>query len=261
MDGLAATCAQKGGKLISNPDDIQSACFNWCSPQSVTAFVKQLRALNITKLAEDEKKEYLDIVGRYEDILERLLMYIGNEKPKFEYLQVVVTQERPDIYETLCKEIDIETPTKIYADISDLQTLVRDRKQMLGSKRREQLFQLLVIGGTGICLVIASILNARFALNGPCNATSLIVPIVASAFAMFSGPNGFKMIFELILNGAEHAELNLIDSNLATLEKHLSDVREKCEELNQANKSFSYDLRFENFKVEGERMECTKEGK
>ncbi|KAG0241077.1 hypothetical protein BGW41_006414, partial [Actinomortierella wolfii] len=58
------------------------------SAASVTSFVKKLREVDISGLMVPEKDEYLDIVGRYEDILERLLTYIGNEKPKFEYLQV-----------------------------------------------------------------------------------------------------------------------------------------------------------------------------
>ncbi|KAG9062145.1 hypothetical protein KI688_006477 [Linnemannia hyalina] len=195
------------------------------SAASVTAFVKQLRGLNITKLAEHEKKEYLDIVGRYEDILERLLMYIGNEKSRFEYLQEAVTQEAPDIYETLCKEMDIETPTKIYADISNLQKLVRDRKQALGSKRRDKALRLVIMGSAGICLVIASITTALISLASAGAATPLIVPIITTAFAIFSGFGGFKILFDLIQNGTEHTKLSLIDNNLATLEKHLSDVR------------------------------------
>ncbi|KAF9277484.1 hypothetical protein BGZ74_003323 [Mortierella antarctica] len=220
------------------------------SAASVTAFVKQLRGLNITKLAEHEKKEYLDIVGRYEDILERLLMYIGNEKPRFEYLQEAVTQKEPDIYETLCKEMDIETPTKIYADISNLQKLVRDRKQALGSKRRDKVLRLVVMGGAGICLVIASITTALISLASAGAATPLIVPIITTAFAIFSGFGGFKILFDLIQNGTEHTKLSLIDKNLVTLEKHLSDVRERCDELKQANTTFGYDRRFKKFGVE-----------
>ncbi|KAF9370414.1 hypothetical protein CPB97_002753 [Podila verticillata] len=219
------------------------------SAASVTAFVKQLRGLNITKLAEPEKEEYLGIVGRYEDILERLLMYVGNEKPKFEYLQVAVTQERPDIYETLCNEIDIETPTKIYADISSLQKLVKDRKQKLGSKHRDKALRLVVMGGAGICLVIASIATAAIALTSLGAATPLIVPIITTAFTIFSGLGGFKMLFDIIQNGTEHTKLTLIDNNLATLEKHLSDVQERCHELKQASQTFGNDLRFKNFKV------------
>lgn len=35
MDKLAATCAQKGGELISNPGDIKSSCLNRCDPKSL----------------------------------------------------------------------------------------------------------------------------------------------------------------------------------------------------------------------------------
>ncbi|KAK3816989.1 MAG: hypothetical protein J3R72DRAFT_427363 [Linnemannia gamsii] len=219
------------------------------STASVTAFVKQLRRFNITKLAEHEKAEYLDIVGRYENILERLLTYICNEKPRFEYLQVAVTQAKLDIYETLCNEIDIKTPTEIYADISDLQKLVKNRKQTLGSKRRDKMLRLVVVGGAGVCLVVASVVTALITLASAGGATPLIVPIITTAFAIFSGLGGFKLLFDLIQNGAEHTKLTLIDDNLATLEKHLGDVRERCDELKNANMAFSNDLRFKNFDV------------
>ncbi|KAF9993166.1 hypothetical protein BGZ79_002191, partial [Entomortierella chlamydospora] len=219
------------------------------SAVSVTAFVKQLRSLNITKLAEHEKKEYLDIVGQYEDILESLLTYIGNEKPKFEYLQVAVAQARPDIYETLCSEIDIETPNKIYADISNLQKVVKDRKQALGTKRRDKVLRLVVMGGAGVCLLVASITTALITLASAGAATPLIVPIITTAFTIFSGLGGFKLILDIIQNGTENAKLTVIDNNLATLEKHLGDVRVKCDELKNANRLFSFDMRTKNFNV------------
>ncbi|KAG0242161.1 hypothetical protein BGW41_004784 [Actinomortierella wolfii] len=219
------------------------------SAARVTAFVKQLRKLNIDKLAEPEKEEYLDIVGRYENILERLLMYIGDEKPKFEYLQIAVTQEKSEIYEALCNEIDIETPTNIYNDISKLQKLVKDRKQKLGSKRRDKVLRLVLMGGTGVCLVIASIVTAVLTLASAGAAAPLIVPIITTGFTIFSAIGGFRLLFDLIQNGVEHAKLTIIDNHLATLEKHLSDVRERCDELKQANTTFGFDRRFKNFIV------------
>ncbi|KAF9170376.1 hypothetical protein BGX21_004936 [Mortierella sp. AD011] len=219
------------------------------SAVSVTAFVRQLRSLNITKLAEHEKKEYLDIVGRYEYILESLLKYIGNEKPKFEYLQVAVTQARPDIYETLCSRIDIETPKKIYDDVSNLQKLVKDRKQALGTKRRDKVLRLVVMGGAGVCLLIASIATALITLASAGGGAPLIVPIITTAFTIFSGLGGFKLILDIIQSGAENVKLTIIDKNLATLEKHLGDVRKKCDELKEANNSFKLDMEFKNFDV------------
>ncbi|KAG0012425.1 hypothetical protein BGZ80_011753 [Entomortierella chlamydospora] len=186
------------------------------SAVSVTAFVKQLRSLNITKLAEHEKKEYLDIVGQYEDILESLLTYIGNEKPKFEYLQVAV---------------------------------VKDRKQALGTKRRDKVLRLVVMGGAGVCLLVASITTALITLASAGAATPLIVPIITTAFTIFSGLGGFKLILDIIQHGTENAKLTVIDNNLATLEKHLGDVRVKCDELKNANRLFSFDMRTKNFNV------------
>ncbi|KAF9557354.1 hypothetical protein EC968_007690 [Mortierella alpina] len=219
------------------------------SAASVTAFVKQLRGLNITQLAEPEKAEYLEIVGQYENILDRLLMYICDEKPKFEYLQEVVTHKDPEIYEKLCNDIDTKTPTHIYDDIIKLQRLVKDRKQRIGSKRRDQLLRLVVMGGAGIALVIASIMTALITLASAGATTPLIVPIITTGFAIFSGFGGFRILFDLIQNGTEHAKLTLIDKNLATLENHLSDVRDKCDELRQANTKFGIDLKYKNFRI------------
>ncbi|KAG0226281.1 hypothetical protein BGW42_003777, partial [Actinomortierella wolfii] len=211
------------------------------SAASVTSFVKKLREVDISGLMVPEKDEYLDIVGRYEGILERLLTYIGNEKPKFEYLQVAVTQKNPQIYEALCDEIDIETPANIYTDISELQRLIRDRQQKLGSKRRQEVMRLIVLGSLGVCSVVSSVLVMVFSLG---LAEPFIFPIISVGWMICLRAGFFKALYDFVRNRVEARELTHIDNHLTALEKHLVDVREKCDELKQANTTFGLERNY-----------------
>lgn len=235
---------------LKNPnEDLKMLDQMESSASSVSSFVEKIRKLNIEKLEKSEQDEFLCIVHNYEDILTNLLKYIASEKPKFEYIKGLVIDNDLENYIKLCKDIDIDTPKDIYEQIIKLQKEVKDRKQKIGSSRRNKILQLILMGGVGIALVIASIVTAVITLASAGGAMPLLVPIITSGFTVFAGFGGFKIIYDIIQNGLEHAKLTEIDNNLEILEDHLNKIEKSTSDLKGESYKFGLDINFKRFNV------------
>lgn len=202
-------------------------------------FIEKLRNLNVNPLNENEKERYFTIVNKYEKILNKILLYIIDQKPIFKILLDRTESGNPDNCEILFHSIDFNTSKILLEELMNLENDIKNLEQIIRSKCGAEKWNIIVNGFLSISLVAGGILISILTIATGGNA----VPIIGSIFGLFSTFSGFASLGDTIEGTIKYNKINKIHKQINEIIEHLKNIKDSETKLNCQMIEFKYKIK------------------
>lgn len=186
------------------------------APQ-LKAFVGQMRSLNLGMLGARQRDTFFLMVNNYESLLDRMLIYVGDQQPVFKRLLSRIASKDCSGYEELYNSIDLNTPRSLFQETLELHKQVKNVKQEFASRRTNKLriFRNIAMSSLASVLTIGVVLLIAIKTSS----TGAYEPIITIL------SNLLQDIGDLYRETHALSGIAKIEDRLSELEKHVQKLK------------------------------------